>query len=93
MSQMIVLDTHIWFWLATQDWKRFPAAWREEIETAERVGVSPISCYEIVLAQERGRLELPCAFRDALEPILPWWKIFSTSNHRINRSRSDYFFV
>jgi PIN domain nuclease of toxin-antitoxin system len=45
MSQMIVLDTHIWFWLATQDWKKFPAAWREEIETAERVGISPISCY------------------------------------------------
>jgi PIN domain nuclease of toxin-antitoxin system len=73
MSQMIVLDTHIWFWLATQDWKKFPAAWREEIETAERVGISPISCYEIVLAEERGRLELPCAaedwFRDALEPM------------------------
>ena len=75
MSQIIVLDTHIWFWLATQDWKKFPAAWREEIETAERVGISPISCYEIVLAQERGRLELPCTakewFRDALELLLP----------------------
>jgi PIN domain nuclease of toxin-antitoxin system len=70
---MIVLDTHIWFWLVTQDWQRFPAAWREEIEVAEQVGISPISCYEIVLAQERGRLELPCAaedwFRDALEPM------------------------
>jgi PIN domain nuclease of toxin-antitoxin system len=49
MSQMIILDTHIWFWLVTQDWNKFPAAWREEIETAERVGISPISCYEIVL--------------------------------------------
>ncbi len=59
--------------MATQDWKKFPAAWREEIETAEIVGISPISCYEIALAQERGRLELPCAaeewFRDALEPM------------------------
>jgi PIN domain nuclease of toxin-antitoxin system len=73
MSQVIVLDTHIWFWLATQEWKKFPAAWRDEIETTEQVGISPISCYEIVLAQERGRLELPCAaedwFRDALEPM------------------------
>ena len=23
MSQMIVLDTHLWFWLATQDWTSF----------------------------------------------------------------------
>jgi len=70
---MIVLDTHIWFWMATQDWKRFPAAWRNDIELADQVGISPISCYEIVLAEERGRLELPCAaedwFRDALEPM------------------------
>jgi PIN domain nuclease of toxin-antitoxin system len=73
MSQVIVLDTHIWFWLVSQDWNKFPTKWREEIETAEQVGISPISCYEIVLAQERGRLELPCAaedwFRDALEPM------------------------
>lgn len=73
MSEVIVLDTHIWFWLVTQEWQRFPAGWREEIELAERVGISPISCYEIVLAQARGRLELPCAaedwFRDALEPM------------------------
>jgi PIN domain nuclease of toxin-antitoxin system len=70
---VIVLDTHIWFWFVTQDWNRFPAAWRDEIEVAENVGISPISCYEIVLAEERGRLELPCAaedwFRDALEPM------------------------
>jgi PIN domain nuclease of toxin-antitoxin system len=71
MSPVIVLDTHIWFWLITQDWQRFPAAWRDQIETAELVGISPVSCYEIVLARERGRLELPCAaedwFREALE--------------------------
>jgi PIN domain nuclease of toxin-antitoxin system len=61
MSEIIVLDTHIWFWLITNDWDRFPASWREQIESAERVGISPISCYEIVLAQEKGCLELPCA--------------------------------
>ncbi len=70
---MIVLDTHIWFWMVTQDWKRFPSAWHNDIELADQVGVSPISCYEIVLAEERGRLELPCAaedwFRDALESM------------------------
>lgn len=36
------------------------------------MGISAISCYEIALAQQRERLELPCAarqwFQDALEP-------------------------
>lgn len=72
MSEIIVLDTHIWFWFITQDFDRFPNHWREIIETATEVGVSPVSCYEIALAQQRGRLELPCAvdqwFEEALEP-------------------------
>jgi PIN domain nuclease of toxin-antitoxin system len=72
MPEMIVLDTHIWFWLMSQDFGRFPAGWRDAIETAAQVGVSAICCYEITLAYQRGRLELPCApsewFQDALEP-------------------------
>lgn len=72
MSEVIVLDTHIWFWFINQEFERFPADWREAIETAEGVGVSVISCYEIALAQQRGRLELPCAanqwFQEALKP-------------------------
>jgi PIN domain nuclease of toxin-antitoxin system len=72
MSEVIVLDTHIWFWLITQELERFPDQWRELIATANRVAVSPISCYEIAQARQRGRLELPCGidqwFEDALEP-------------------------
>jgi PIN domain nuclease of toxin-antitoxin system len=72
MPQVIVLDTHIWFWSMTQEFERFPSHWRDIIETADQVGVSAISCYEIALAQQRGRLELPCAadqwFQDALKP-------------------------
>jgi PIN domain nuclease of toxin-antitoxin system len=72
MSEVIVLDTHIWFWWITEEFDRFPYHWREIIETAEQVGVSAISCYEIALAHQRGRLELPCVahqwFQDALEP-------------------------
>ncbi|MEA5581891.1 type II toxin-antitoxin system VapC family toxin [Nodularia harveyana UHCC-0300] len=72
MSELIVLDTHIWFWFVTQDFARFPTRWREAIETAGQVGVSVVSCYEIALAQQRGRLELPCAanqwFQEALKP-------------------------
>jgi PIN domain nuclease of toxin-antitoxin system len=73
MSQIIILDTHIWFWFINQQFDKFPTHWREIIETSEQVGVSTISCYEIALAQQRGRLELPCAaanqwFQEALEP-------------------------
>jgi PIN domain nuclease of toxin-antitoxin system len=72
MSQVIVLDTHIWIWFVTQEFELFPSQWREEIETAEQVGISPVSCYEVALAQQRGRLELPCSvdrwLQDALEP-------------------------
>ncbi len=42
------------------------------LETAIEVGVAPVSCYEIALAQQRGRLELPRAidqrFEEALKP-------------------------
>ena len=72
MSEMIVLDTHIWFWLMTQEFGRFPTHWREAIETSQQVGVSTISCYEVTLAYQRGRLELPCPpnqwFQEAFEP-------------------------
>jgi PIN domain nuclease of toxin-antitoxin system len=72
MSQIIVLDTHIWFWFINQEFHRFPPHWRETIETAPQVAISPISCFEIALAQQRGRLQLPCPtdqwLHDALTP-------------------------
>ena len=72
MSQIIVLDTHIWFWFITQEFHRFPTNWRHAIETAELVGISPVSCYEIAQAYQHGRLELPCDsnewFQAALAP-------------------------
>lgn len=72
MSEIIILDTHIWFWFINQEFERFPTPWRETIETNEQISVSVISCYEIALAQQRGRLELPCPvnqwFQSALEP-------------------------
>jgi PIN domain nuclease of toxin-antitoxin system len=72
MSQVIVLDTHIWIWFITQEFDLFPSHWREAIETAEQVGISPVSCYEVALAHQKGRLELPCSvdlwLQNALEP-------------------------
>jgi PIN domain nuclease of toxin-antitoxin system len=72
MSEIILLDTHIWIWFINQEFGRFPARWRDVIETAPMVGISPVSCFEVALAHQKGRLELPCAVDEwlaaALEP-------------------------
>jgi PIN domain nuclease of toxin-antitoxin system len=56
----------------------------QERET-QQVGVSAISCYEIALAQQRGRLELPCAanqwVQDALKPYLQGFEVFMQQDH------------
>lgn len=58
MSEIIVLDTHIWLWYINGDFDKFPEHWQQQIRLANLVGVSPISCYEIVLAHSKGRLQL-----------------------------------
>ncbi|MGH8497483.1 MAG: type II toxin-antitoxin system VapC family toxin [Methylococcales bacterium] len=70
MHQIIILDTHIWFWWITQEFQRFPKQWPEIIETAEQVAVSPVSCYEIALANRRGKITLPCEAGDWLHEAL-----------------------
>jgi PIN domain nuclease of toxin-antitoxin system len=70
MSEIIVLDTHIWFWLMTQDFQKIPNSWQAAIETALQVGVSAISCYEIAIASQKGRLELPCSILEWIEEAL-----------------------
>lgn len=58
MSEVIILDTHIWIWLINGNFDRFPQHWLRDIQTASRVGVSAVSCYEIALAVKRGRIAL-----------------------------------
>jgi PIN domain nuclease of toxin-antitoxin system len=55
---MIILDSHIWFWWINQELHRFSAKILEAIKSADRVGVSPVSCFELALAHKRGRLAL-----------------------------------
>jgi len=70
MSEVILLDTHIWFWWISQERERFPNAWLTLIENADQVVVSPVSCFEIALAQQRGKLDLPCATGEWLQQAL-----------------------
>lgn len=67
---MIVLDSHIWFWWINLEHQRLPAALLTAIQAAPRVGVSAVSCFELALAQRRGRLELPLPAREWFELAL-----------------------
>jgi PIN domain nuclease of toxin-antitoxin system len=73
MPQVIILDTHIWLWLVNGNFDLFPARWRELIESAAQVGISPISCYEIALAHQKGRIKISTPlselFSQAISPF------------------------
>lgn len=56
---MIVLDSHVWFWWINLEHHRLTPHLLEEIMKADRVGVSPVSCFELALAHRRGRLTVP----------------------------------
>ena len=70
MSEMVILDTHIWFWYINESFDRFPSRWIEQIRRADIVAVSAISCYEIALAYNKGRLEIDIPIRDWLSDSL-----------------------
>lgn len=60
---MLLLDTHIWLWLAGGE-PRFNAASTAAIQDAlakDALFLSPISMWEIALKASRGKLELPHA--------------------------------
>jgi PIN domain nuclease of toxin-antitoxin system len=56
---VIVLDTHIWYWWINVAEMRLSSAQAREIESAPRIGVAAVSCYEIAHAVRRGRIVLP----------------------------------
>lgn len=75
----VLLDTHAWFWLTTDDPKLNLAA-RREIEkahTAQSIFMSSISLWELALKHSRGKLELD-------RPIRPWLRqALKTSETRL----------
>ncbi len=54
---MIVLDTHAWLWWVAKP-SRLSRVAREAIDGSERFGVATISCWEIAMLVEAGRVEL-----------------------------------
>jgi len=54
---VIVLDTHAWLWLASAPKLLSPKA-RAAVERAARIGICPISCWELSAKVARGKLRL-----------------------------------
>ena len=54
---MIVLDTHVWLWWVAEP-ERLSKAALSAIDGVERFGVATISCWEIAMLVECGRIEL-----------------------------------
>lgn len=62
----LLLDTHVAIWWLDGD-RRLSSATRAAIESAAVVYLSVVSLWEILIKQDRGRLDLPAGFTDALE--------------------------
>lgn len=54
---MIVLDTHAWLWWVAEP-QRLSRGAREAIDRTERFGIATISCWEVAMLAEAGRIEL-----------------------------------
>lgn len=54
---MIILDTHAWIWWVNESGKLGPAA-EQAIADADQLGAHIISCWEVAMLVEKGRLGL-----------------------------------
>jgi PIN domain nuclease of toxin-antitoxin system len=54
---MIVIDTHVWIWWLSSP-KQLSKTARSAIDYSERIGISPISCWEIATKVSKGKIEL-----------------------------------
>jgi PIN domain nuclease of toxin-antitoxin system len=68
---MIVLDTHVWVWLADES-NRLTSAHQQKIDQhrASGLGVSAISCWEVAKLVEYKRLRLACTVEAWMEAAL-----------------------
>lgn len=54
---MIVLDTHAWLWWVSAP-DKLSAVARDAIDSVDTIGVATISCWEVAMLAEAGRVEL-----------------------------------
>jgi PIN domain nuclease of toxin-antitoxin system len=54
---VIILDTHTWIWYASEDPQLSKPA-KGRITRAEALGVHPVSCWEVAMLSNAGRIKL-----------------------------------
>ena len=65
----VLLDTHVWVWWLTRS-PRLKARERNalnELAARRELSIAAISLWEVQMLHQKGRLELPIAFRDWIE--------------------------
>jgi PIN domain nuclease of toxin-antitoxin system len=78
---VILLDTHAWLWWASAPERLSPAA-AEAIASAVEVGVSALSCWEIAMLTDRGRIALD-------RPVAQWVRAALASDDRFQAIALD----
>lgn len=68
---MIVLDTHIWIWWIQGD-SRLTHQQQTHIESADGLGISLYSCWEVAKLVEYARLVLPCSLETWFKAALAY---------------------
>ncbi len=71
---LIVLDTHAWIWHVTEDTRRGRGA-RLRIRRAPRLGVHPVSCWEVAMLVAGERLRLSLATERWVDLALAYPKV------------------
>lgn len=66
---MIVLDTHAWFWLVAAP-DNLSEASAAAIDESDALGVAAISCWEVAMLVEKGRVEIDRPVQRWLEDAL-----------------------
>ncbi len=65
----LLLDTHIWIrWLSSE--QPLPEKLVRQIEEADRLAVSAVSCWEVAYLAKKKRIELPLALADWMTAAL-----------------------
>jgi|HubBroStandDraft_1064217.scaffolds.fasta_scaffold212030_2 PIN domain nuclease of toxin-antitoxin system len=72
--ELIVLDTHAWIWHVTED-ARLDRRARLRLRRAERLGVHPVSCWEVAMLVAGQRLRLSLEVTRWVELALGYPKV------------------
>lgn len=67
---MILLDTHIWVRWIEKEAEPLPAHISSAIDSAEKVAVSAVSCWEVAYLNRRNRLVFPLPVDEWLQAAL-----------------------